>query len=62
MDGTSPKADVAYLNDAKQIFDEILNYSYNKKKWFKAFDVLQDIVLLLQDDITDPKLRVIFKT
>jgi hypothetical protein len=44
-----------------RIYDNIVGYARNKKKWFKAYEVIQEIVLLKEEQLFG-KEKEIFKT
>lgn len=54
------KSDQHYSKKAEDIFDQVLEYSRKKKTWLKAFEILQEI-LVMKDEFNSEQEKNIYK-
>lgn len=52
--------DQHYLDHASEVFDQVLDYSGKKKIWMKAFEILQEI-LVMKDEFNTEQEKSIYK-
>lgn len=45
-----PKSDEYYQEESAKYFNEVATYANNKKRWFKAMEILTEVVLLVSED------------